>query len=95
MDVFTYGYSTEAIRKISKEVNLSVKNVKEIVLSGIENISIVDFYASYADEESKETLADITSDTDFEPLRVLLATERFHYVKEAFETLDYRERLVV
>ena len=90
-----YGYSTEAIRKISKEVNLSVKNVKEILLSGIENISIVDFYASYADEESKETLADITSDTDFEPLRVLLATERFHYVKEAFETLDYRERLVV
>ena len=90
-----YGYSTEAIRKISKEVNLSVKNVKEILLSGIENMNIADFYVSYADEESEETLADITSDTDFEPLRVLLATERFNYVKEAFERLDYRERLVV
>ena len=90
-----YGYSTEAIRKISKEVNLSVKNVKEILLSGIENMNIADFYVSYADEESEETLADITSDTDFEPLRVLLATERFNYVKEAFESLDYRERLVV
>ena len=90
-----YGYSTEAIRKISKEVNLSVKNVKEILLSGIENMNIADFYVNYADEESEETLTDITSDTDFEPLRVLLATERFNYVKESFEKLDYRERLVV
>ncbi len=90
-----YGYSTEAIRKISKEVNLSVKNVKEILLSGIENMNIADFYVSYADEESEETLTDMTSDTDFEPLRVLLACERFNYVKEAFERLDYRERLVV
>lgn len=90
-----YGYSTEAIRKISKEVNLSVKNVKEILLSGIENMNIADFYVSYTDEEAEETLTDITSDTDFEPLRVLLATERFNYVKEAFNKLDYRERLVV
>ena len=51
-----YGYSTEAIRKISKEVNLSVKNVKEILLSGIENMSIADFYVSYADEEAEEGL---------------------------------------
>lgn len=90
-----YGYSTEAIRKIAKEVNLSVKNVKEILLSGIENMNIVDFYVSYADEETEEMLTDITSDTDFEPLRVLLATERFNYVKAAFERLNYRERLVV
>ena len=90
-----YGYSTDAIRKISKEVNLSVKNVKEILLSGIENMNIADFYVSYADEETEETHTDITSDTDFEPLRVLLATERFNYIKEAFERLDYRERLVV
>ena len=90
-----YGYSTEAIRKISKEVNLSVKNVTEILLSGIENMNIADFYVSYADEEGEETLTDITIDTDFEPLKVLLATERFNYVKEAFEKLDYREMLVV
>ena len=90
-----YGYSKDAIRKISKEVNLSVKNVKEILLSGIENMNIADFYVSYADEEAEETLIDVTSDTDFEPLRVLLANERFNYVKEAFEKLDYREWLVV
>lgn len=90
-----YGYSTETIRKISKEVNLSVKNAKEILLSGIENMNIADFYVSYADEETEETHTDIASDTDFEPLRVLLATERFNYVKGAFNKLDYRERLVV
>ncbi len=74
---------------------MSVKDVKEILLSGIENMNIADFYVSYADKEGEETLTDITSDTDFEPLRVLLANERFNYVKEAFEKLDYRERLVV
>ena len=58
-------------------------------------MNIADFYVSYADEEGEETLTDITIDTDFEPLWVLLATERFNYVKEAFEALDYRERLVV
>jgi len=90
-----YGYSKDAIRQISKEVNLSVKNVKEILLSGIENRNIADFYVSYAGDETEETHTDITSDTDSDPLRVLLANERFNYVKEAFERLDYRERLVV
>lgn len=53
------------------------------------------FQLRYADKESGETLADITSDADFEPLRGLLSIERFNYVKEAFEKLDYRERLVI
>lgn len=90
-----YGYSTEAIRKISKEVHLSEKNVKAVLLSGIENMNITDFYVRYADEESEVTHTDITSDTDFEPLRVLLANERFNCVKEAFGKLNYREQLVV
>ena len=90
-----YGYSTESIRKISKEVHLSEKNVKAILLSGIENMNITDFYVRYADEESEVTHTDITSDTDFEPLRVLLANERFNCVKEAFGKLNYREQLVV
>lgn len=90
-----YGYSNEAISKISKEVKLSEDNVKSIIASGIENMNIVDFYVSYADEDSEETLTDITYDTDFEPLRVLLENEKANYVKEAFYRLDYRERLVV
>lgn len=90
-----HGYSTESISKISKEVNLSTKNVKEILLSGIENMNIADFYITYADEDAEETLIDITSDIDFEPSRVLLENERWNYVKEAFNRLDYRERLVV
>lgn len=90
-----YGYSSEAISRISKEVKLSENNVKSIIASGIENMNIVDFYASYADEESKETMTDVTSDTDFEPLKVLLENEKANYVREAFYRLDYRERLVV
>lgn len=90
-----YGYSNEAISKISKDVKLSEDNVKSIIASGIENMNIVDFYVSYADDESEETLTDITSDTDFEPLRVLLENEKANYVMEAFYRLDYRERLVV
>lgn len=90
-----YGYSNDAIKKISKKLNLTEVNVKAILLSGIENMNIVDFYIRYADEESEETHTDITSDTDFEPLRVLLATERWNYIKEAFQKLDYKERLIV
>ena len=90
-----FGYSNEAIGKIAKEVNLSTKNVKEILISGLKNMNIVDFYVSYADEDSEETLTDITSDSDFEPSRVLLARERLNAVIEAFNSLDYRERLVV
>lgn len=90
-----HGYSNEAISRISKEVKLSETNVKSIIASGIENMNIVDFYVSYADEESEETMTDVTRDIDFEPLRVLLENEKFNYVREAFYRLDYRERLVV
>lgn len=90
-----YGYSSEAISKISKEVKLSEDNVKSIIASGIENMNIVDFYISYSDEESEETMTDVTSDTDFEPLKVLIENEKANYIREAFYRLDYRERLVV
>lgn len=90
-----YGYSIESISKISNEVKLSEDNVKAIIASGIENMNIVDFYVSYTDEESEETMTDVTSDTDFEPLKVLLENEKFSYVRDAFCRLDYRERLVV
>lgn len=90
-----YGYSIESISKISNEVKLSEDNVKAIIASGIENMNIVDFYVSYTDEESEETMTDVTSDTDFEPLKVLLENEKFSYVRDAFYRLDYRERLVV
>lgn len=90
-----HGYSNGAISRISNEVKLSEDNVKSIIASGIENMNIVDFYVSYADEKSEETLTDVTSDTDFEPLRILLENEKANYVREAFYRLDYRERLVV
>ena len=90
-----YGYSIESISKISNEVKLSEDNVKAIIASGIENMNIVDFYVSYTDEESEETMTDVTSDADFEPLKVLLENEKFSYVRDAFYRLDYRERLVV
>ena len=90
-----YRYSIESISKISNEVKLPEDNVKSIIASGIENMNIVDFYVSYTDEESGETMTDVTSDTDFEPLKVLLENEKFSYVRDAFYRLDYRERLVV
>ena len=50
------GYSTKAIRKISKEVNLSVKNVKDILLSGSENMNIADFYVAMPMKNQKKRL---------------------------------------
>ena len=44
-------------------------------------MNIEDLYVSYAAEEGEEILADITSDTDFRLLQMLLATKCLNYVK--------------
>jgi DNA-directed RNA polymerase specialized sigma subunit len=90
-----YGYSTESIRKISKEVNLSVKNVKEILLSGIENMNIADFYVSYADEEAEESREDITCDQTTDPYQILIHSEQSEAIFSAFYSLTYREQEVI
>ncbi len=60
----------ETLKRISDEVGLSEKTVSEILRSGFHNMQFVDFYRSYADEDSEESREDVTCDYTFERLLV-------------------------
>lgn len=62
----------ETLKRISDEVGLSEKTVSEILRSGFHNMQFVDFYRSYADEDSEESREDVTCDYTFEPFSELL-----------------------
>ena len=46
-------YNTDTISIISKEVGLSEKLVREIILCTHNNLSFVDFYVKYYDEDAE------------------------------------------
>lgn len=66
----------DTLKKISDEVGLSEKTVQEILRSGFHNMQFVDFYRSYADEDSEESREDVTCDYTFEPYQELLRQEK-------------------
>lgn len=90
-----YGNSEEAIEKISEEVGLSEKLIAEMVLGGTNSTKMTEFYISYSDEDSEETLTDVTVDYTLEPSRVLEYIERINTIQKAFSKLDYREYDIV
>ncbi len=57
-------------------MGLSEKTVKEILRSDFHNMQFVDFYRSYADEDSEESREGITCDYTFEPCQELLRQEK-------------------
>ena len=85
----------DTLKKISDEVGLSGKTVNEILRSGFHNMQFIDFYRSYADEDSEESRADVTCDYTFEPCRELMRAEQTHAVFGALDELSYREREVI
>ena len=85
----------ETLKKISDEVGLSEKTVSEILRSGFHNMQFIDFYRSYADEDSEESREDVTCDYTFEPCRELLRQERSEAVFGTLDELTYREREVI
>ena len=86
---------SQTIKKISEEVHLSEKLVKEMLLSGLQNLSFVDFYKQYADEDAEGSREDVTYDYTFEPCREVIHIEQHDAVFGAFDKLSYRERQVV
>ncbi len=44
----------QTIQEIAQEVGISEKTTKEILQSGLHNLQFIDFYRSYADEETEE-----------------------------------------
>lgn len=58
-------------------------------------MQFVDFYRSYADEDSEESREDVTCDYTFEPYQELLRQEKTEAVFGALDELSYREREVI
>ena len=83
------------IKKISDEVGVAEKTVKEILRSGFHNMQFVDFYRNYADEDSEESREDVTCDYTFEPCCELIQKEQTEAVFGALNELSYREREVI
>ena len=93
--VYNSKDNPETLKRISDEVGLSEKTVSEILRSGFHNMQFIDFYRSYADEDSEESREDVTCDYTFEPCRELLRQERSEAVFGALGELTYREREVI
>lgn len=85
----------DTIKKMSEETKLSIKLVREMLTGGLRNLSFIDFYKQYADEDSERSREDVTSDYTFEPCREVIHMEQHDALFAAFDKLSYREREVV
>ncbi len=57
--------------------------------------SFVDFFVFYTDFDGEETREDVTTDNSTNPEQVYFASLQSEAVLNAFESLDYRERMLV
>ena len=90
-----YRYDAETILAIAEETQISPKNVEEILLGGLLNMNITDFYRHYGDEDSEESMEEVAADGTSQTEELYLRIERAEEVMSAYEALNYRERAIV
>ncbi len=83
------------LERIACEIRHSVKYTHEIIAAGQRMKSFVDFFVFYTDSDGEEAREDVTHDNSTNPEQVFFAALRSDAVLNAFETLDYRERMLV
>ena len=83
------------IEQIAREIRHSVKYTREIIAAGLRMQSFVDFFVFYTDSDGEEAREDVTTDNSTNPERVFFAALRSDAVLNAFESLDYRERMLI
>ncbi len=88
-------YDEDTIRNVAGQIGTSEKSVREMIQSGLRLTQFVDYYQSYADEESEETREEVASDGSSETETLFFRLERANAVMDVFEHLDYRERAIV
>ena len=90
-----YQYDEDTIVAIAEETKISPKNVEEILMGGLLNMNITDFYRHYGDEDSEESMEEVASDGTSQTEELYLRIEKAEKVMSTFETLNYRERAIV
>ena len=90
-----YQYDEETIATISSETKISAKNVEEILMGGLLNMSMTDFYQHYGGEDGEESMEEVAADGTSQTEELYFRIERAEKVMSTFEGLNYRERAIV
>ena len=80
---------------IAEETQISPKNVEEILMGGLLNMNMTDFYRHYGDEDSEESMEEVAADGTSQTEELYLHIEKAEKVMSTFESLNYRERAIV
>ena len=88
-------FDEETLTKIAAEIGKSIKDTKEMIRSGIDSTHYTDFYRRYADEDGESTAEDVTIDDTSNPERLFFKQWQMDALFGAYESLDYRERMMV
>ena len=83
------------IERIAREIRHSMKYTREIISAGLRMQAFVDFFVLYTDDGEDETREDVTCDNSTNPEQVFFTALRSDAVLDAFEVLDYRERMLI
>ena len=92
---YGYQYDEETIATIAEETNISPQNVEEILMGGLLNMSITDFYRHYGDEDSEESMEEVAADGTSQTEELYFRIEKAEEVMSTYESLNYRERAIV
>lgn len=91
-----YGKSDdETIAQIAAEIDRSTKITKELITAGLRNMSYVDFYRKFADEDSETSSEDVTRDDTTDPAKMFFDEWRADAVFDRYEKLDILERSMI
>lgn len=88
-------FDEESLTKIAAEIGKSIKDTKEIIRSGIDSTHYTDFYRRYADEGGESTVEDVAVDDTSNPEKLFFRQWQTEALFDAYESLDYRERMMV
>lgn len=87
-------YSRENLERIAKELDLSVKLVKEYILSGLDNENVISMDEEI-DDETGLTIEELMAGREASAEETCFRLLRWESLKRAFETLTPREKFVV
>ena len=90
-----YRCDEDTITAIAEETQISPKNVEEILMGGLLNMNMTDFYRHYGDEDSEESMEEVAADGTSQTEELYLRIEKADKVMSTFELLNYRERAIV
>ena len=90
-----YQYDEDTIVAIAEETKISPKNVEEILMGGLLNMNLTDFYRHYGDEDSEESMEEVAVDGTSQTEELYFRIEKAEKVMSTFESLNYRERAIV